>query len=341
MRIFLVVLIALTFLVACKKEQPDSSVVSPYTLKQPSYFPKITYNTASNAITKEGFELGKKLFNEVRLSQDNSVACSNCHVQAVGFSDPQHNPSIGIFERNGTRNAPTIANMAFANDFLWDGGIAHLDFVSVFAIENPNEMGLKLSDAVKKLNAISVYRSHFKSAFPEIDTITSAYMLRALSQYMLLLVSDNSKYDKVQRGETRFTDIELSGKQIFEQKCASCHSGALFTNQEFMNNGLDSIFKDVGRQLISARKDDIGKFKVPSLRNIDRTAPYMHDGRFSSLEEVLEHYSKGVKNSISLDSSLNTRGQLGIPLTEEEKSKILVYLKTLTDESFLSNPLFR
>jgi len=179
-------------------------------------------------------------------------------------------------------------------------------------------MGEELHHVVHKLNNISEYDPLFKAAFPAIDTITSPYMLQALSQYMLLLVSDKAKYDRVQKGEDVFTTQELSGKSIFEQKCATCHSGALFTNLDYMNNGLDSVFMDVGRELISAQASDLGKFKVPSLRNVLLTAPYMHDGRFETIEEVLEHYRNGVKSSSTLANELTNSGQLGIPLTDEE-----------------------
>lgn len=258
----------------------------------------------------------------------------------MAFTDPQHNPSVGIFDQAGIRNAPMIANMAFQSEFLWDGGVSHLDFVSVFAIENEKEMGEELHHVVHKLNNISEYTPFFKAAFPEIDTITSPYMLQALSQYMLLLVSDKAKYDRVQKGEGVFTAKELSGKAIFEQKCATCHSGALFTNFEYMNNGLDSVFMDVGRELISAQASDLGKFKIPSLRNVLLTAPYMHDGRFETIEEVLEHYRNGVKPSSTLANELSNSGQLGISLTDEEMNDLIIFLETLTDYEFISNPIF-
>lgn len=332
-------LVGLLLFIACEKEDilPEPSI---YELRQPEYFPEITYPIEDSPITKEGFDLGKKLFNDPRLSLDNSIACSNCHVKGVAFTDPQHNPSVGIFDQSGIRNAPMIANMAFQKEFLWDGGISHLDFVAVFAIENQREMGEELSHVVQKLNEINEYPPMFKEAFPAIDSITSPYMLKAISQYMLLLVSDNSKYDRVVRGEDTFTPQELSGEKVFALKCASCHSGALFTNQEFMNNGLDSIFLDVGRELISASASDLGKFKVPSLRNIMLTKPYMHDGRFKTIDEVLEHYRNGVKPSETLADELSKDGKLGLRVTEEEIGALKAFLETLTDYEFTSNPIF-
>jgi len=304
------------------------------------HFPEFTYDFESNPITKKRFELGKMLFNDPRLSIDNSVACSNCHVKGVAFTDPQHNPSVGINNSVGTRNAPMIANMAFQNEFLWDGGVTHLDFVSVFAIENEKEMGETIDVVVKKLRQIEEYQLSFQDVYSKLDSITSPYMLRAISDYLAVLISDQSKYDKVVRGELSFTTEEMEGKLIFDAKCASCHSGALFTNKEFMNNGLDTAFEDIGRSLISETDDDLGKFKVPSLRNITLTAPYMHDGRFKDLDQVLDHYSENVKWSSTLAEELQDGTQLGIQLTIEEKERLKTFLETLTDYEFISNPMF-
>lgn len=331
--------LAVSFFIACEsnREDPDASI---YELIRPAHFPEIVYPVENNPITKAGFELGKKLFNDPRLSIDNSVACSNCHVKSLAFTDPQHNPSVGVFDQVGTRNAPMVANMAFQGEFLLDGGISHLDFVSVFAIENEKEMGESLDNVVRKLNDITEYAVLFSDAFPEIDSITSPYMLKSLSQYMLLLVSDNSKYDQVIRGESSFTNSEERGLSIFEQKCSSCHEGALFTNHDFMNNGLDTTFTDIGRYLISETIEDIGKFKVPSLRNIMLTGPYMHDGRLKTIDEVLDHYNSGVLDSPTLADELRNNNSLGIPLSESDREDLINFLETLTDYEFISNPIF-
>lgn len=337
MKSFPIYLVTIFLLVLTTCEKDNSNLAADiYQLRQPEHFPPIAYNLEGNVITEAGFELGKKLFKDPILSIDNSVACSNCHVKALAFTDPQHNPSVGVFERTGTRNAPMIANMAFQEEFLLDGGISHLDFVPVFAIENPNEMAETLQGVLVKLNSSDAYRQAFSEAFGEMDSITSPYMLKALSQYMLLLVSDQSKYDRVVRKEDNFSENEAAGYRIFDQKCASCHSGALFTTQSFANNGLDDHFEDPGRAKISETPDDLGKFKVPSLRNITLTAPYMHDGRFDTLEEVLEHYRFGIKSSATLDPSLAN----GIAMSDEEAKLLLEFLKTLTDYEFVSNPVF-
>lgn len=333
---FLAILFVLS---ACETESlaPDAF---DYALRQPAYFPPVTYNLENNPVTKAGFELGKQLFNDPILSIDNSVACSNCHVKAVAFTDPQHKLSLGVHERAGTRNAPMIANLAFQKEFLLDGGISHLDFVAVFAIENPNEMGETLAGVVTKLNRSQRYRDWFREVFPETDSITSPYFLKALSQYMLLLVSDQSKYDQVIRGEATFSPAEAAGYEVFNKNCASCHSGHLFTNQQFINNGLDESFSDPGRATITETTADLGKFKVPSLRNITRTAPYMHDGRFSTLEEVIDHYQTGIKVSTTLDAALIQDGRSSISLSPTAVNQLLEFLETLTDYEFLSNPVF-
>lgn len=312
-----------------------------YKIDRPEHFPPIEYPISNNDISKAGFELGKKIFNDPMLSVDNSVACSNCHTKALAFTDAQHNPSVGVFDRSGTRNAPMIANMAFQSEFLWDGGINHLDFVPVFAIENPNEMDETLLNVVHKLNRHSTYPSLFAEVYPEADSITSPQMLQVLSQYMLLLISDQSKYDEVQRGNATFTESEKLGFELFNSKCASCHEGVLQTSQQFMNNGLDSVFTDLGRALITETDQDNGKFKVPSLRNIMLTAPYMHDGRLKTMDEVLNHYSQQVLFSATLAEELiNEDGSLGVALTSEEKESIIAFLHTLTDHEFVSNPIF-
>ena len=169
-------------------------------------------------------------------------------------------------------------------------------------------------------------------------------MLKAMSQFMITMVSNNSKYDKIQRGDIgiNYTTAEAAGAQIFEQKCASCHSGALQSNESFINNGLpvNPQINDKGRFVVTNNPLDMYKFRVPSLRNIEKTAPYMHDGRFLTLNAVLNHYASGVQNSANLDPLLNQNNSLGIPLNESEKSQLIAFLKTLTDNDFLTNPRF-
>jgi cytochrome c peroxidase len=195
-----------------------------------------------------------------------------------------------------------------------------------------------IPNVVAKLKADAEYVKQFKAAFGTED-VTATRMYLALSQFMCMLVSNNSKYDQVLNGTAAFTTQESTGKQLFEQKCASCHSGILFTDHAFKNNGL-SLTNDIGRGRITLNTNDDHCFKVPSLRNIAKTTPYMHDGRFSTLEQVLNHYASGVQNTATLDTILKPNGQLGIPLTNDEKTNIILFLNTLTDETFIKNPLF-
>lgn len=334
----LLLLLAVAFMGACQKDDLSST---KYRFVKPPHFPEPTYTFDQNPATREGFELGKQIFSDPILSVDNSVACNNCHVKAVAFTDPQHALSLGVDERSGIRNAPSIANMAFMKEFMWDGGVYHLDFAPPNAIENPLEMDEKMGNVVYKLNRSANYKALFRAAFPDMDdTITSPYMLHALSQYMTLLVSATSKYDHYKMGDGDLSAAELEGLALFQQKCASCHSGELFTNQEYRNNGLDTAFADEGRARITETVADLGKFKVPSLRNVALTHPYMHDGRFQTLEEVLDHYSNGVKSSPTLASELQQGGVLGIPMTATEKALIIGFLNTLTDYEFIRDERF-
>ncbi|WP_108868635.1 cytochrome-c peroxidase [Aquimarina aquimarini] len=331
--------------ISCSNDGGNDEVLDTdtYELIQPEGFPEIKYTTQNNPITQKGFELGRKLFFDPRLSADGSISCNNCHQQSRGFADsPVHPMSIGINSQAGNRNAPPLFNMAFRKEFFWDGGVTHLDFVPINALESDIEMGETMKNVVEKLNRNDEYRQLFKEAF-DVDSITSPRILQAFSQYMLLMISNDSKYDQYQRQENNvtFTESEQKGMLLFDEKCSSCHSGSLFTDQSFRNNGISDTFSDNGRALITESNSDIGKFRVPTLRNIEVTGPYMHNANFDTLEEVLQHYANGVKNSETLDAMLKTENnQLGIALTESEQADIIAFLKTLTDETFLTDPKF-
>jgi len=330
------------FLSSCNSEEPETSK-DPYNFEQPENFPEPTYTFDNNPVTNEGFELGRKLFFDPILSRDNSVSCNNCHQQSRAFADtPLHPTSIGIDNKMGIRNAPALANMAFFPEFFWDGGVTHLDFVPINAIESPVEMDDKLANVIAKLNAHREYPELFNQAFG-VDEITSPFMLHALSQFTNMMVSANSMYDQYIRGEgVELSSLELEGLSAFEAKCATCHAGELFTDFSYRNNGLNSSFTDLGRGGITESETDNGKFRVPSLRNAELTAPYMHNARFGTLEEVLDHYERGMVSSSTLDPLFKEGDQVrGIPLTSEEKASIIAFIKTLTDREFTSNPIFR
>lgn len=338
-KLFLAILLTVLFS-SCKKDEPQQPFSGPFL---PANFPPPTYDLALNPVTETGFALGKKLFYDPILSRDSTIACADCHISFAAFSHPDHPTSHGIDGLFGRRNALPVQNMLWSNGFFWDGGVPNLDLVPLNAIQSPVEMDENPMRVLEKLRTHPQYPALFKQAFGS-DEITTARFLQALSQFMAMLVSANSPYDRYVRNEpgATLTAEELQGLDIFKQKCASCHATDLFTDQSFRNNGILNDFNhDKGRNEVSALPEDIGKFKVPSLRNVAATAPYMHNGKFKTLESVLDHYAGGVKDSPSLDPLLRRPdGALGIPLTELEKNRLVAFLGTLTDEAFLRDARF-
>lgn len=316
---------------------------SPYDFLIPSNFPEMKQDLTGNYPTKNGVALGRRLFYENRLSRDNTISCAFCHEQQSAFTHHGHDLSHGIDNLIGFRNTPAVQNMAFQSEYFYDGGSNSIRMLSIVPIHNPVEMDESLGNIAIKLQQDSEYVKMFKSAF-ENEQISSSNILNALAQFMTVMISADSKYDKYVRGESggNLTNQELQGLSLFQNKCASCHSTDIFTDNSFRNNGLpiNPNLNDLGRELVTGFEYDKYKFKVPSLRNVELTAPYMHDGRFGSLESVLNFYSNGVQNTQNLDALLHQNGQLGIPLTNEEKQAIISFLKTLTDEKFISNPEF-
>ncbi len=341
MRKSLLCLLAMACLLTACTGEHDSPAQDPYAFSQPSNFPPVAYTFENNPVTKDGFELGRALFYDPILSADSTIACANCHQQARSFSDPVHRFSKGVSGASGVRNAPAIQNMAYQKVFFWDGGVNHLDFVPINAITSPIEMQETLADVVRKIQRREVYKKQFTKAYGN-GIVDSQKLLHALSQFMTMMVSANSRYDKYVRNEgEQLTASELGGMKLFQLKCASCHATDLFTDGSFRNNGIDDNFdSDIGRQRITETTADRGKFKVPSLRNAELTFPYMHDGRFHTLVEVLNHYAAGVKVSGTLDPLLMQNGVAGIPLSEDEKSQIIDFIKTLTDREFTTDKKF-
>lgn len=305
----------------------------------PKGWPKPAYDFATNKLTTAQVNLGKALFYEPLLSSDTTISCSSCHLSYTAFAHTDHQLSHGIKNKIGTRNAPALFNLAWANMFMWDGAIHHLDVQALAPISNPDEMGESLANVVRKLNSSKHYKQLFYKAFND-SVPTGERTLKAISQFLLTLVSANSKYDKVMRKEKGFvfTEYETKGYALFKTHCGSCHTEPLFTNNNFENNGLspDNFLNDMGRIKITNNSADSLKFKVPSLRNIEVTYPYMHDGRFANLPMVLFHYTNGIHISKTLSAKLIKP----IILTEEDKNNLIAFLKTLTDEDFLHNPKF-
>ncbi len=324
---------------SCTKDNTITPNV--YEFQKPAHFPEPTYTFNNNELTEAGFKLGKKIFFDPILSRDSSISCGTCHSQATAFADQQlHGISVGIDNRLGIRNALPLFNLAFYKEFFWDGGVTHLDFVPLNAIASPFEMDEDIVVVLQKMRNSGEYTELFEEAFGT-STINTGLLMDALAQYMNRMVSANSKYDQFLDKKVTLTTQEQRGLQLFNANCESCHSGVLFTNQGYHNNGIDVVFPDSGRALISANPADIGKFRVPSLRNIDRTAPYMHSAKFFTLEDVLAHYASGVQSSATLDSRLiQPDGTLGIALSQQEQEDIIAFLKTLTDFEFINDPLF-
>ena len=319
-----------------RKKENSTPIVTPLAFVKPAHFPDPNYTIVGNEVTQDKFDLGKQLFYDPILSLDNTVSCAKCHDQAHGFSDHNIKFSNGVGGTLGERNSPALSNLAWYPNFMWDGGVNHLDVQALNPITSPVEMNETLTNVVQKLQKSEKYKSLFVAAFGD-EKITGQRVLKALSQFELLLVTANSKYDKVMRKEASFTDQEQNGYQLFKINCASCHTEPLFTNGTFQNNGipLDTTLNDIGRQRITEKSEDYMKFKVPTLRNIQFTNPYMHDGRFNKLTQVIEHY-----NSIIVNKSLPKQLQKRMNLTDNERVDLVAFLLTLTDNEFLFNKRF-
>jgi cytochrome c peroxidase len=323
-----IVFILVVLMQSCKKDGASDE----FNLVLPSHFPEPHYNFENNPITNEGFFLGRKLFYDPILSVNNTVSCGTCHAPNHAFADHNMPVSFGVFGRRGIRNSPTIFNMLWSTSFMWDGGVNHIEVSGLPAITDENEMAEDIGNVIEKLKNHPDYPKWFKQAFGT-DEITDQRMFYALTQFMGALISSNSKYDNYVTGKGNLSQIELEGLQLFRTHCSTCHTEPLFTDYSFRNNGLDAEFTDWGRARISLIDDDKGKFKVPTLRNIELTYPYMHDGRFANLDQVLNHYSSGIVSSATLDASLAS----GIPLSNTDKEKLKAFLLTLTDEVLISN----
>jgi len=306
-----------------------------------------------NPLTVEGVKLGRMLFYETLLSKDNSISCGSCHIQQDGFSDPAQF-SAGVDGSLGKRQAMPIFNMLWhTNEFFWDGRAHLLRDQSLMPIQDELEMKETLENVISKLSATTTYPAQFIRAFGDAE-ITSERMSLAMEQFMNSIISNQSKYDKFLDGQATLTESEERGRVLFSAEynpgfpeisgadCAHCHGGNNFDNNRYMNNGLDADGDqdDIGREAVTGEPRDRAKFKVPSLRNIELTAPYMHDGRFQTLEEVIDHYDHGIVISETVDPALVFSAQTGLQLTEQDKINLINFLKTLTDEEMIADERF-
>jgi cytochrome c peroxidase len=327
-------LLAIT-LSACDNTETEPPQNSFRGFVVPAHFPDPVYDFSTNPVTPVGFELGRKLFYDVRLSSDGTISCGSCHAQVHAFADHNTAVSTGVQGRLGNRNAPAIFNLAWTPAFMWDGGINHIEVMPIAPFTDHNEMDMELSAIVDFLNSDDDYRKMFRTAFAN-GAVDTKNLLLALAQFQGSIVSAGSKYDKYILGEINLSAKELEGLTLFETHCSGCHSGVLFTDFSYRNNGLDSQFSDHGRARITLSQADEGKFRVPSLRNVRLTNPYMHDGRFATLIQVLDHYAEGVQYSPTLDPKL----QEGIPLSIAEREAIIEFLITLNDFEMISDATY-
>ncbi|MFI5186872.1 MAG: cytochrome-c peroxidase [Chitinophagales bacterium] len=332
------ILLIITVVVSLQFIQSFSvKTITPLKQEIPEGFPPPHYTFKDNPLTKEGFELGRKLFYDGRLSKDGNFPCASCHQQFAAFSTFQHDLSHGFNNSFTTRNAPALFNLAWQKEFHLDGSINHIEVQPLAPITAPNEMAENISNVVNKLRQDPVYNKMFKEAFGD-EKVTGQRILKALAQFICSIVSAGSKYDRVKKGKAVFIPFEQRGYDLFKTKCASCHPEPLFTDLSYRNIGLpvDTFLNDYGRMRITNNKADSLKFKVPSLRNVELSAPYMHDGRFWFLSQAINHYRRGIQKSTTLDPSLAN----GIALTDIEVTYLVSFLRTLTDSTLINNPRF-
>lgn len=338
---------------SCRKDRV-SYVATPYELEIPSHFPQMII-PEDNPMTVEGVELGRKLFYEELLSGDNSMACASCHSPEASFTDPNQF-STGIDGIQGTRNSMPLINLGWSKDFFWDGRAKSLEAQILEPVPNPIEMHQSWTAAVGKLNGKLEYRNMFFKAFGE-EGIDSVKVSKAIAQFIRTMISGSSKYDVMYKYENGIS-LSSSDQQVFNTisvdewagydlfkslngaDCLHCHKGTMMRIDGFSNNGLDATFTDLGLGEVTGNNFDNGKFKVPTLRNIEYTAPYMHDGRFATLDDVIDHYSFGIQQSSTIDPLIEYASQGGVQLDPQERMLLKKFLLTLTDESFINNPDF-
>lgn len=351
-RLLFIALVSGALFLACSKDKTFTGT-TPYVLEIPSHFPEMQI-PADNPMTKEGVELGRMLFYEKMLSLDNSISCGSCHAPGNAFSDPAQF-SAGVNGTLGNRNSMALMNLGWQQFFFWDGRAKTLEAQILEPVPNPVEMHQSWSAALKKLKESVEYRNAFFKAFGE-EEFNEYHAAKAIAQFLRTMISGSAKYDVMYKiendlpltSEEQSVSIsiqEWEGYDLFKSlngaDCFHCHNGALMQVQKFSNNGLDANFTDLGRGAVTGLTSDHGKFKVPSLRNIALSAPYMHDGRFQTLDDVIEHYSSGVVSSPTIDPLMEFSFQGGVQLTPEQKQSLKAFLLTLTDEKFVTNPNFQ
>jgi len=314
---------------------PDPSAPAADVVAIPAGFPPLPV-PADNQLTVERVALGKRLFFDKHLSRTGEVSCGSCHLQQNSFADPRRY-SIGVEGKVGNRNAPALVNMAWNSSFFWDGGVPTLEQQAIAPIINPVEMDMTLDGVVTRLMSDPSYMDMFRRAYgsdPKPEWVT-----KAIASFVRTMISGGSRYDRFRAGDSlALSSSERRGHDIFfgeRAECFHCHVGFNLTNNSFQNNGLYSQYADSGRARITERPSDLARFKVPTLRNIAVSAPYMHDGSLATLEEVVAHYSRGGSGHPNQDPTVRP-----LNLTPEEQEDLVAFLHSLTDDTFLTNPSF-
>ena len=342
---YLLLLITATTLMALALRTPTPPAFhtpTPYTLVYPAYFGHRTNLSDDNPLTVEGVELGRRLFYETRLSMNNTLSCATCHQQSRAFTDGRRF-SLGVDGTPTKRNSMTLTNILWVRSFFWDGRAASLEAQAVTPLTDPHEMGQPLDSSAAKLKADAQYAPLFHAAFGSPD-INPDRLVKALTQFERTLISSNSRYDQYIRGQVELTPAERRGLNLFygSATCGNCHGGPRTFNETYHNNGLDSEPIDSGREDVTHQDYDRGRFRVVTLRNIALTAPYMHDGRFNTLPEVIDHYSDHILASATLSPTLRDTANHPQPLhlDPQQRSDLLAFLNTLTDSTFITDKRF-
>ncbi len=342
---------SILFLMNCSSKEEETYTPIPTELNIPQLFKEKLISPViptNNPLTKEGVSLGKKLFFDKILSGNGTQSCASCHNPRKAFT-VNTRFSDGIDGNFGTRNSMPLFNLAwnYNERFTWDGKELSLERQALEPVRNPIEMHANWKTVAQKLQNHPEYPTLFLHAFG-VTTIDSTLVAKAISQFERTLISSNSKFDKYQRGELSLTPQEQNGFNVFMDEakgdCFHCHgsnNNPLWTDNIFHNNGLDTTFMDLGLGAITGDPADNGKFKSPSLRNLAFTAPYMHDGRFATLDEVINHYSEGLKPSTTIDPLMKKVASGGVGLSSQDKADLKAFLLSLSDYDFINNPDFR
>jgi len=322
-RYILITVSAAVLFFSCSHQGED------YTLSVPPTFDSLPSIPIYNPLTEEKVELGRMLFNDKRLSADGMISCASCHLKEHAYSDTVA-VSTGIHGKKDDRNAYGLLNVAYQKSLFMEGGVPNLELQALAPFLNENEMGFELKGAVKRVGEVEVYKQLSQAAFGT-DSIDARILAFSLAAFQRTLLSTGSRYDDFLQGDTAILSLtERTGMDLFfssKTQCSTCHSGFLFTDQEYYNIGLDSVYEDEGRAGISQTAADIGKFKTPGLRNVELTAPYMHDGRFGSLMEVIDFYNSGGANHPNKDAKIRP-----LKLTLDEKANLIAFLKALSEK---------